>query len=154
MENKASLALVYVRNGQTHIFPIKDIDHAIRLADAIADSDLLNDEIGYNMLDVCEYFGGDIGECWESEDEESFEEYWRKVRMHEAAEEDQSDKYKEGELVIYKNGDSYEIGKIKRLTPDGAFIWYSNGDTAAKTPYEAMHKIVNVYAMRNFLTTQ
>lgn len=58
------------------------------------------------------------------------------------------DKYKEGELVIYKNGDSYEIGKIKRLTPTGAFIWYSEGDTAAKTPYEAIHKIVNAYAIK------
>ena len=27
------------------------------------------------------------------------------------------DEYKEGELIIYKNGDSYEIGKIKSLTP-------------------------------------
>lgn len=58
------------------------------------------------------------------------------------------DEYKEGELVIYKNGDSYEIGKIKRLTPNGAFIWYSEEDTAAKTPYEAMHKIINGYTIK------
>ncbi len=43
------------------------------------------------------------------------------------------DEYKEGELIIYQNGDSFEIGKIKRLTPTGAFVWYSEGDTAAKT---------------------
>lgn len=59
------------------------------------------------------------------------------------------DEYKEGELIIYKNGDSYEIGKIKRLTPSGAFVWYSEGETAAKTPYEAMHKIINGYAIKD-----
>lgn len=58
------------------------------------------------------------------------------------------DEYKEGELIIYKNGDSYEIGKIKTLTPSGAFVWYSEGDTAAKTPYDAMHKIINGYAIK------
>ena len=55
------------------------------------------------------------------------------------------DEYHEGELIIYQNGDSFEIGKIKRLTPTGAFVWYSEGDTAAKTPYEAMHKIINAH---------
>ena len=58
------------------------------------------------------------------------------------------DEYKEGELIIYKNGDSYEIGKIKTLTPSGAFVWYSEGETAAKTPYEAMHKITNGFAIK------
>ena len=59
------------------------------------------------------------------------------------------DEYKEGELIIYKNGDSYEIGKIKRLTPGGACVWYSEGETAAKTPYDAMHKIINGYAIKD-----
>ena len=58
------------------------------------------------------------------------------------------DEYKEGELIIYKNGDSYEIGKIKSLTPTGAFVWYSEGDTAAKTPYEAMHNLINAHAIK------
>ena len=58
------------------------------------------------------------------------------------------DEYKEGELIIYKNGDSYEIGKIKRLTPGGAFVWYSEGETAAKTPYAAMHKLINAHAIK------
>lgn len=57
--------------------------------------------------------------------------------------------YKEGELIIYRNGDLYEIGKIKRLTDTGAFVWYSEGDTAAKTPFEAMHKIVNGFTIKN-----
>lgn len=59
------------------------------------------------------------------------------------------DEYKEGELIIYQNGDSYEIGKIKRLTLSGAFVWYSEGETAAKTPYEAMHKLINGYAIKD-----
>ena len=57
-------------------------------------------------------------------------------------------KFHEGELIIYQNGDSFEIGKIKRLTDAGAFVWYSEGDTAAKTPFEAMHKIVNGYTVK------
>ncbi len=56
-------------------------------------------------------------------------------------------KYKEGELIIYQNGDSFEIGKIKRLTPTGAFVFYHSGDTAAKTPYENIHKLVNAYTI-------
>ena len=58
------------------------------------------------------------------------------------------DEYKEGELIIYKNGDSYEIGKIKSLTPTGAFVWYSEGVTAAKKPNEAMHKLINAHALK------
>ena len=55
--------------------------------------------------------------------------------------------FREGQYIIYRNGNSYEIGKIKRLTPDGAFVWYSNGDTASKTPYDCMHPIVNEYTI-------
>ena len=55
--------------------------------------------------------------------------------------------FKEGEYIIYQNGDRYEIGKIKHITPDGAFVWYHNGDTAAKTPFDCMHKIINDYVI-------
>lgn len=58
------------------------------------------------------------------------------------------DEYREGELIIYQNGDRYEIGKIKRLTETGAFVWYSEGDTAAKTPYDCMHKITNGFTIK------
>lgn len=88
MDNKSKLALVYIRNGEETIFPVKDIKHAIRLADAIADSDLLNDTIDFNAFDVCQYYveraGGcislHIGESWESEECENFEECWRGQR--------------------------------------------------------------------------
>lgn len=55
--------------------------------------------------------------------------------------------FREGEYIIYKNGDRYEIGKIKRIVRDGAFVWYHSGDTAAKTPFDCMHKLENAYCI-------
>lgn len=57
------------------------------------------------------------------------------------------DEFREGDLIIYQNGDRYEIGKIKRITNDGAFVWYSTGETAAKTPFDCMHKLINSHAI-------
>ena len=57
--------------------------------------------------------------------------------------------FKIGDLIIYKNGDSYEIGKIKRLAEDGAFVFYHEGDTAAKTPYDCMYKLINDFTIKN-----
>lgn len=56
--------------------------------------------------------------------------------------------FKEGEYIIYNNGDRFEIGKIKRVVSDGAFVWYHEGDTAAKTPFDCMHKIINGYVIK------
>lgn len=53
----------------------------------------------------------------------------------------------EGDYIIYQNRDGYEIGKIKRIVDDGAFVWYHSGETAAKTPFERMHKIANEYVI-------
>ena len=55
--------------------------------------------------------------------------------------------FNEGDYIIYQNGDRYEIGKIKRIVDDGAFVWYHDGETAAKTPFERMHKIANEYVI-------
>ena len=55
--------------------------------------------------------------------------------------------FKEGEYIIYRNGERYELGRIKRITEDGAFVWYSDGETAAKTPFDCMHKIINDYVI-------
>lgn len=55
--------------------------------------------------------------------------------------------FNEGEYIIYQNGDMYEIGKIKRIVDDGAFVWYSSGETAAKTSFVDMHKITNDYVI-------
>ena len=46
-------------------------------------------------------------------------------------------------IVIYKKGSSFEIGRIKRLTDTGAFVYYSRGETAAKTPYDHLFKLDN-----------
>ena len=59
--------------------------------------------------------------------------------------------FKEGEYIIYRNGERYELGRIKRITEDGAFVWYSDGETAAKTPFDCMHKIVNGYTIKQTL---
>lgn len=53
----------------------------------------------------------------------------------------------EGEYIIYQNGEKYELGKIKRLTDHGAFVYYSEGETAALTPYDTMHKLINEYVI-------
>ena len=55
--------------------------------------------------------------------------------------------FKENELIIYMNGADVEIGKIKRLCNDGAFVWYHDGDTAAKTPYDKMLKLINAHCV-------
>lgn len=55
--------------------------------------------------------------------------------------------WKEGELFIYKCGDRYEIGKIKRVCDDGVFAYYHSGETASKTPFDCMHKLTNAYCI-------
>lgn len=54
----------------------------------------------------------------------------------------------EGEYIIYRNGEKYELGRITSLREDGAFVCYNEGETAAKTPYSHMHKLVNAYAVK------
>ena len=58
-------------------------------------------------------------------------------------------RFKEGQLIVYVNGDSYEIGKIKKLCPDGAFVYYHEGATASKTPYDRMHKLTNAHCIKD-----
>lgn len=56
-------------------------------------------------------------------------------------------KFNVGDLIVYQNGDRFEIGKIKRLDDDGAFVWYSSGETAAKTAYGDMHPLKNAHVI-------
>ena len=56
--------------------------------------------------------------------------------------------YQVGEYIIYQNGNEYEIGRIKKLREDCAFVCYNEGETAARTPYELMHKILNKYVVK------
>lgn len=48
---------------------------------------------------------------------------------------------KAGDIVLYKRRgcDSYELGVVKNTLDDGsAFVWYSGGDTAARTPADCL----------------
>jgi hypothetical protein len=62
---------------------------------------------------------------------------------------DRCDEFHVGEYIIYQNGNLYEIGRIKSLTENGAFVCYHEGETAAKTPYDCMHKIMNGYTIKS-----
>lgn len=50
---------------------------------------------------------------------------------------------KEGQLIFYVNKYKVEIGKIKSITDGGAFVYFSEGETAAKTSFDSMLPIVN-----------
>ena len=57
--------------------------------------------------------------------------------------------YNVGEVVLYQNGDKFELGIVKSLCGhDEYFIWYHTGDTAARTHARYMHKISNDYAFK------
>ena len=58
-------------------------------------------------------------------------------------------RFKEGQYIIYHNGSNYEVGRIKELTPTGAFVAYHSGETGAKTPYDKMHPIINAYCIQS-----
>ena len=55
--------------------------------------------------------------------------------------------FKVGQLIIYFNGSNYEIGKIKTIKDNGAFIFYHSGETAALTSYADIKPIVNDYCI-------
>ena len=59
------------------------------------------------------------------------------------------DKWDVGEYIIYRNNEKYELGRIGSLTEDGAFVCYHDGETAAKTPYDHMHKLINAYTIKD-----
>lgn len=64
--------------------------------------------------------------------------------------------FKNGDLVIYDNGYKIEFGKIKQICPDlnSAWVWYHEGDTAAKTSFEYLKYIENEYAIKNIIEKQ
>lgn len=59
------------------------------------------------------------------------------------------EEYSIGEYIIYRNGEKYELGRIKSLCEDGAFVAYHDGETGAKTPYSHMHKLINRYCIKD-----
>lgn len=62
---------------------------------------------------------------------------------------DGKDDVKPGNIIAYQRRDSqhFEIGLVKSVMDDGAFVYYSEGDTAAKTPFDCICKIQNEYAL-------
>lgn len=61
------------------------------------------------------------------------------------------DMLKEGDIVVYKKGNDFvQIGKVKKLSDRGAFVWYTTGDTASCTPYERLMKVENPYCMDTY----
>lgn len=65
-----------------------------------------------------------------------------------ATEAEETHDFREGELIVYVNGETFQIGEIKRICDDGAFVWYHEGNTASKTPFENMHKLQNAYCIK------
>jgi hypothetical protein len=55
--------------------------------------------------------------------------------------------FKPGDLFIYRNGDRYEIGKVKGIKDD-THCWYHEGETAASTSVDVMHKIMNDFCIK------
>lgn len=58
------------------------------------------------------------------------------------------DKFTPGEYIIYVNGEQYEIGRVTSVTPTGCFVCYHSGETAAKTPFDCIHKLTNSYTIQ------
>lgn len=82
MNSTPTLALYYIRNGQETIFPVKNVQHAIVLADAIADSDLLNEDIDFNVIGLAEYNPEtkETGYDYFDEEGREFREIWDEWR--------------------------------------------------------------------------
>lgn len=60
--------------------------------------------------------------------------------------------FKEGQLVLYKGINGYEIGKIKRIKNENqAYVWYHSGDTAALTDFDLLQPIINDYCIQDLI---
>lgn len=59
-----------------------------------------------------------------------------------------SERFKEGQYVVYRNGEVIEIGQIKQLRNTGAMVYYSLGETAAFTSYYLLYPIENDYVIK------
>lgn len=84
--------------------------------------------------------------CENKEDLEEAKRVMNRLGPHRGPED-----FEDGELIIYQNGDSFEVGRIKRLAENVAYVYYHEGDTAAATPYDHLHKILNAYAIKDTL---
>jgi DNA-binding Lrp family transcriptional regulator len=80
------------------------------------------------------------------------EEIVRRIEAHvdnETEEYDNVPDFEVGEYIIYRNGERYELGRVKSVCKDGCFVAYNNGETGAKTHFEDMHKLMNAYTINS-----
>ncbi len=62
--------------------------------------------------------------------------------------------FKEGQLIIYKGSNGYEIGIIKKIRDsESAWIWYTGGDTAELTDIENnVYPVINDYCIKDLIS--
>ena len=60
------LKVYHIQNGIEHLYPVKDIEHAKRLIEELAESDLNNPIVEFNAFGLLE---------WDNEEQEYFEYY-------------------------------------------------------------------------------
>lgn len=54
---------------------------------------------------------------------------------------------KVNDIIIYRNGDNFELGIIKEVLENNKYrIWYHTGDTTAVTDINNIYPIMNAYA--------
>jgi len=61
--------------------------------------------------------------------------------------------FKVGDYVLYETNFGFQIGRIKRIDRDGcaAFVYYHEGDTAARTNFNLLMPIINQRVIRESL---
>ena len=56
-------------------------------------------------------------------------------------------KFKKGQVVLYQNGTTFELGVVKEVIEPGIYrVWYHTGDTCAHTDEINLHELKNAYA--------
>lgn len=65
--------------------------------------------------------------------------------------------FKPGDIVLYSRNPEdptshVEVGVVKSVREDGAFVAYNTGDTCAKTPFRYLKPIENDYALKALIT--
>lgn len=58
---------------------------------------------------------------------------------------------KPGDHILYQNGSRVELGRVKRVDFEAcvAYVWYSEGETAARTPFASLIRLQNANVVRN-----
>lgn len=60
--------------------------------------------------------------------------------------------FKEGQLVVFKGPDGYEIGKIKKIKDETLYyVWFSSGDRTTLTDSSLISPLLNDYCLEDIL---